>query len=229
MSRLLAIDTSGDACSAALWCDGVVTEQFALTPRDHTRLILPMVDTLLGQAGMALRQLDAIAFGRGPGSFTGLRISAGVVQGLAFGAGLPVVPVSSLAAVAQPALRAHPGARALVCMDARMGEAYFAAYEWHGAARLLGAELLAPLADVPVAQCMAADRVLLALGSGWPLLTRDPALAAAAFAVMEPAALPRAAAIAELAAAAWRRGESVPAHQVEPAYLREQVAWQKGG
>lgn len=231
MSRLLAIDTSGDACSAALLCDGAVSERFALTPRDHSRLILPMVDGLLAEAGLTLAQLDAIAFGRGPGSFTGLRISAGVVQGLAFGAGVPVVPVSSLAAVAWQALRDHQEACALVCMDARMGEVYFAAYELDagGAVRPLGAEQLARPAGVPLAQRLSDERVLLALGSGWPLLAGQPALAAARFAVWDEAALPRAAAVVELAAAAWMRGEQVPALQVEPVYLRDQVAWQKGG
>jgi tRNA threonylcarbamoyladenosine biosynthesis protein TsaB len=99
--KLLAVETSTQACSAALYIDGVICERFELTSNEHTRLILPMIDSLLSDAGLRPQQLDALAFGCGPGSFTGIRIATGVIQGIAFGADLPVVPVSTLAAIAQ--------------------------------------------------------------------------------------------------------------------------------
>ena len=98
--KVLAVETSTDACSAALFIDGIVTERFELTPKEHTRLILPMIDNLMSEAGLRPQQLDALAFSCGPGSFTGVRIATGVIQGIALGADLPVVPVSTLAAIA---------------------------------------------------------------------------------------------------------------------------------
>lgn len=99
--KLLAVETSTEACSAALLIDGAVAERFEVSPQKHTRLILPMIDALMAEAGLMPQQLDALAFSRGPGSFTGVRIATGIIQGIAFGADLPVVPVSTLAAIAQ--------------------------------------------------------------------------------------------------------------------------------
>jgi tRNA threonylcarbamoyladenosine biosynthesis protein TsaB len=129
---LLALDTASAQCSVALLLDDVLLERSVTTARDHAQLLLPMIDELLAEAGTGLRQLDGIAFGRGPGSFTGVRVAASVTQGLALGAGLPIRPVSDLRALAEQARRRASGSCGsgliLACMDARMGEVYWATY-----------------------------------------------------------------------------------------------------
>jgi tRNA threonylcarbamoyladenosine biosynthesis protein TsaB len=126
--KLLAIDTVTEACSAALLVDGEIQQRFTIEPRRHTELILPMIDELLGEAGLSLSQLDALAVDRGPGSFTGVRIGVGVVQGLAFAADLPVYPVSSLAALALAASQEITADTMLAMLDARMDEIYWGVY-----------------------------------------------------------------------------------------------------
>ncbi len=127
--KILAIETATEACSAALLLDGEIMERFVVQPRQHSELILGMVDELLNAAGISLKELDAVAFGAGPGSFTGVRIATGVVQGIAFGADLPVVPISTLAALAQHHFRKNGGRRILPAFDARMNELYWGCYE----------------------------------------------------------------------------------------------------
>lgn len=126
--KLLALDTSTENCSLALWLDGEVMLREVLAGQRHSELVLPMLKTLLAEAGASLSQLDGIVFGEGPGSFTGLRIGCGIAQGLAFGADLPVVGISTLLALAEAA----PGGRVIACLDARIGEIYHAAYEKRG-------------------------------------------------------------------------------------------------
>jgi tRNA threonylcarbamoyladenosine biosynthesis protein TsaB len=125
--KLIAFDTATEACSAALYNDGITISRFNIAPRQHARLILPMIDQLLSEAEYKLSDLDAIAFGRGPGAFTGVRIAAGVAQGLAFANDLPVIPVSSLATLAQSVNDKADYIAAAI--DARMGEVYFGLYK----------------------------------------------------------------------------------------------------
>ena len=125
--KLLALDTATEACSAAILTDGEILQHYEFAPRRHAELILKMIDDLLQESGLQLSELDALAFGRGPGAFTGVRIAAGVVQGLAFGADLPVIPVSTLAALAQGV--ENECDYIFSAIDARMGEIYCAVYE----------------------------------------------------------------------------------------------------
>lgn len=221
--KLLAIETATEACSAALWLDGTVIERYRLAPREHNRLILPMLDEVLAEAGLALAQMDALAFGRGPGSFTGVRIAAGVVQGIAYAADLPVVPVSTLAALAQEALDETGAELAYPCIDARMAEVYWAVYRrgGEGLAELLGAESVLPASAVPLPE----DGPGVGTGSGWA--TYGAVLAersgGRAEAVLE-GRFPRASLVARLGADGFRRGLAVPAEQALPVYLRDNVA-----
>ncbi|WP_115175333.1 tRNA (adenosine(37)-N6)-threonylcarbamoyltransferase complex dimerization subunit type 1 TsaB, partial [Yersinia ruckeri] len=123
-TRILAIDTATEACSVALWNDGAILAHFELCAREHTQRILPLVQ-LLTESGLALSQLDALAFGRGPGSFTGVRIGIGIGQGLALGANLPMIGISTLQTMAQGAFRQIGATRVLAAIDARMGEVYW--------------------------------------------------------------------------------------------------------
>ncbi len=127
LMRILALDTSTEYCSVALWLDGAVTERCVLAGQKHSELLMPMLDALLKEAGVRLAQLDGIAFGMGPGSFTGVRIACGVTQGLALGANLPVAGICTLEALAEGSDKS----RVIAALDARMGELYHAAYEKH--------------------------------------------------------------------------------------------------
>lgn len=126
--KLLALESSTDACSVALECNGELLVDHRLAPQQHAKLLLPMIQTLLVEAGIAASDLDGVAFGCGPGSFTGVRIAAATTQGIAFGADLGVIPVSSLQALAQGAVREHAASHVLAAFDARMGEVYWGAY-----------------------------------------------------------------------------------------------------
>ncbi|HXW09633.1 MAG TPA: tRNA (adenosine(37)-N6)-threonylcarbamoyltransferase complex dimerization subunit type 1 TsaB [Steroidobacteraceae bacterium] len=225
--HVLAIDTSTELCSAAVVTrDGRSILRSALTERSHADLILPMVDEVLAEAGLRLRDLDGLAFGRGPGGFTGLRIAAGVVQGLAYGAGLKVAPVSSLAAVAFLASHAEAGEVAegiLVCNDARMNELYWACYRFDAADPLRAHGLTAERVSPP-------DRVEPApgvrhfAGNG---IARHPQLRErleAAGLRFHDGLYPRADAIARLGVAMLGRGEGVDAMQALPTYVRDDVA-----
>lgn len=224
MARLLAIETSSAIGSVALGVDGDVREATIASPREQTARILPLVDRLLGERGVALEALDAIAFGRGPGSFTGLRVAAAIAQGLAFAAGPPIVAVSSLAALAARAAAVEPAAGVLVCVDARMGEVYSAYYRLTGGApELVGAETIGAPAGVPPPDA----RDWIAAGDGFAA-HRDAlgSVAAGARAVLAELG-PRAREAVALAERELAAGRTLDPEHALPIYLREASAWHR--
>ncbi|MGZ8244124.1 tRNA (adenosine(37)-N6)-threonylcarbamoyltransferase complex dimerization subunit type 1 TsaB [Methylomagnum sp.] len=224
--KILAIETATEACSAAVYDAGGVIERYQVAPREHNRLILPMVEAVLAEAGLTLNQLDALAFGRGPGSFTGVRVAAGVTQGIAFGADLRVVPVSTLAALALEALEGTGLEYAYPCIDARMGEVYWAVYRRAGE----GVALVVEEAVLPATQvAFPEDSRGVGIGSGWgtygvPLAEQLEGRAEVVLAER----FPRAGVIARLGAGEFGRGMSVPVEKALPVYLRDNVAKKMG-
>lgn len=219
--KLLALDTATEACTVALWADGAVIERFELGSQ-HSERILPMVQEVLAEAGLTLTQLDAIAFGRGPGSFTGLRIGAGVTQGLAFGADLPVVPVSSLAALAQ----GLDAPKVLAAFDARMQQVYWGAYvrNAQGLMGFQGSEIVIAPKDVPLPD----DAGWIGAGSGWDQYAGALSLRLGdKIKEWRRQCFPRARHIAKLGAAAFQAGQTVPPEQALPVYVRDEVAVKK--
>lgn len=220
MKNLLALDSSSNACSAALLYDGAVTHRWEMAPRGHMQRLLPMADELLQAAGISVAQLEGIAFGRGPGSFTGLRVATGIVQGLAWGTDLPVIPVSTLAAIAAGFARQQPQfeGRLLVAVDARMDELYAARFSVMGKKVLVeGDELLVPRAEAH----NLIEGIAAGAGSGWQLAPLNRSLPALCLPELEPDALD----ILQLAQAP--DAVRVQANEARPVYLRDSVSWQK--
>jgi tRNA threonylcarbamoyladenosine biosynthesis protein TsaB len=221
-ARILAIETATSACSAALYVDGEVQQRHSLAPRQHAALILPMVESLLASAELAVTRLDALAFGQGPGAFTGVRIAASVAQGIAFAANLPVVPVSTLAALAGGAMRESGASRVMAALDARMDEVYWGIYirGQEGLPELQGQETVAIPGEVPMPD--AGDWI--AAGSGWQaraeiLMARAGERVVRVLPDLEPAARD----VALIAAGCLARGEAGRPGDALPVYLRDRV------
>jgi tRNA threonylcarbamoyladenosine biosynthesis protein TsaB len=218
--KLLAFETATEACSVALYVDGQVRERFEIAPRRHAELSLPWAEELLADAGIARSQLDAIALGRGPGAFTGVRLAIAIAQGIALALDRPLVPVSTLQVLA---LRAPAGAdQVLSSIDARMGEVYAARQvRVDGQWQLQGEEIVC-----------APEAVVLPEGSRWFGVGTGFGAADGLLATrladqldgVDAQALPRASDLLTLAVPAFARGEVVAPERVEPAYLRNNVA-----
>ena len=216
--KLLVLDTSTEWCSAALWLDGQIQARRVLAEQRHSSLLLPMVDELLREAAISLRQLDGIGYGAGPGSFTGLRIACAVTQGLAFGADLPVAGVSTLESIA-----GQTGAdRVLTVLDARMAEVYWAAYERNGDG---WRTVMPPQLALPESVAVPEAGDWVGAGNGFVALgaVLRPRLAERLIRI-DDTLMPDAAAMAPLAAHAFERGEGMDAALAAPLYLRDKVA-----
>lgn len=222
MQTILAIETSTELASAALLRDGQVITRESAGVQTHSLAILPMVQSLLAEAGISLAQCDALAFGVGPGSFTGVRTACGIVQGLAFGADLPVLPVVTLAAMAQACRDLNGAGEVLAILDARMGEVYWAQYRFAGDLWQVVVEptLSAPSHVMPLPPESAG---LQACGNGLAAYSEE--FAAAPFAAAGlPEIMPNARQIACLGSIALGQGQGLSAVEAQPLYLRNKVA-----
>jgi tRNA threonylcarbamoyladenosine biosynthesis protein TsaB len=253
--KLLALDTATEACSVALWLDGMIVERAELAGREHSSRLPLMVDAVLAEAGIGLRQLDGLVCGIGPGSFAGVRIGVSFIKGMALGLELPVAPVSSLAMLAQAALRESSTATVLAAIDARMGEVYFGGYRAEGGiTRLLGVETVCPPQSVSIpftdpvmhsaagipfssgAQHPELDSQLrgihetsgwIGVGTGWGAYGEALQRAIGGTPLMiDRTALPHAADGLRLVAAAFEQ-HAIDAAGLIPAYLRNNVALTK--
>jgi tRNA threonylcarbamoyladenosine biosynthesis protein TsaB len=222
--KILALDTATEACSVALQFGATILERYVEFERGHAERLLPMVDEVLTESGVTLGSLDAIAFGRGPGAFTGVRLAASVAQGLAFGAGLGVVPVSDLAAVAQRAAALCPDAAGVLAVnDARMREVYWATFTATGTVAAASEERVGPSSGVVVPATSPGGSRWVAAGRG---LRAAPELAERCrLANMTVLAdlLPRAAEVLLLAQAAVAAGHLLPPEGALPIYVRDKV------
>jgi tRNA threonylcarbamoyladenosine biosynthesis protein TsaB len=224
VTRLLALETSGNGGSVALLVDGDVTERTIATPREQTDVIVKYIDALLADAGIELGMLDGIAFGRGPGSFTGLRVATAVAQGFGLALGTPLLPVSSMAAVAQRLWREHGVERSLVCIDARMDEVFWGQFAAPGGeVSAVGAERLSD----PAAVEYGGEDSWVAAGSGFAAHAAQLAAlsrqADRVIANIEPLAQD----LLPLATAALAAGRVSSLEEALPAYLRREDAWQR--
>lgn len=220
--KILAIDAATEACSVALQIDQQVISRFEVAPQQHSQKLLPFVDEVLAESGIKLNQLDAIAYGQGPGSFTGVRIGVSVTQGLAFACDLPVVGVSSLATMAQQAISQSNAQSVVSAIDARMSEVYFAIYNNNnGLAELVGKELVSK-PDLLEPQEIA-DAV--AVGTGWQ--TYKDILTEKFAGQPSEIQLPSAEFILPLAIQKINKGEGQAAEFAQPNYVRDEVSWKK--
>jgi len=216
--RILALETSTEYCSVALWQDGTLQERSERVGQKHSEILMPMLDGLLQDSGFRIQDMDGIAFGAGPGSFTGVRIACGVAQGLALGTGLPVVGICTLQALALAA--GHD--KVIAALDARMAEVYYAAYEKRDGQWLAVHE---PGLCLPQDAPQVTGRNWFGSGSGFlvhgDLLCKQYA---ANLAGIDAQAVPQAGAIAQLAAPLFATGKGVDAAEALPLYLRDKVA-----
>jgi tRNA threonylcarbamoyladenosine biosynthesis protein TsaB len=227
MTGLLAIETATDACSVAVYLNGQLSERHAIAPRQHSKLLFALLEELLPGGNLPDQGIEAIAYGCGPGSFTGLRIAASAVQGLAYSSNLPAIAVSTLAVLAQSALRlgeVEAGDVVLCALDARINEVYGAVYVFEDNLAVLRE---GPWACAPSEISPDEPGLLRAVGSGCSFLSQFPQALRTRIHSNNPDLLPFARDIAPLALAKYARGEVQSPGQVQPVYVRDEITWKK--
>jgi tRNA threonylcarbamoyladenosine biosynthesis protein TsaB len=227
MTGILAIETATDACSVAVYREGKITQRHSAAPRQHSQLIFSMLDELLGRGNLKAQGIEIIAYGCGPGSFTGLRIAASLVQGLAYSSALPAVPVSTLATLAQGALRrnlVNHDQLVLCLLDARINEIYSAAFGFEAGVAVMRE---GPFATAPADASFNGSDDLIAVGDGCRYLEQLPPLLQARVHSTAPGLLPDATDMIPLALANVRRGTIQTARDVQPVYVRDEITWKK--
>lgn len=227
LDKVLALDTSTEQCSVALQVGNKLVSRAAVTPREHSQRILGFVQDVLEEQGVTLEQLDAIVVGHGPGSFTGVRIGVSVAQGLAFSRQLPVIPVSTLTALAQQAIRLHDAQQIVSAIDARMQEVYVAPFQQvAGFALALQPAQMAPLTAISTQPWWAQldhNQTIYGAGTGWQAYA-EQLNAQSDVRILDEVTLPLA---QDMLVWALQHGEQLSAEQLEPLYVRNEVAWKK--
>jgi len=223
--NLLALDTSSDACSVAVQADKDIFEKHVIRAKEHTNILIPMIQKLLHDAGVELQDLDAIVLGNGPGSFIGMRIAASVAQGLAFGSGLQIVPVSSMAAIAAEVMDAYSATEVVVAQDAHMNEVYLGTYrsDGDGLPAAVTDELILPIEQIDELTNVSPPEFY-AAGKGWTKYPSLLELNRAAIAEIVDVSYPRAVYLLPLGKRACQDGEAIEPENLMPAYIRTKVA-----
>ncbi|WP_158968042.1 tRNA (adenosine(37)-N6)-threonylcarbamoyltransferase complex dimerization subunit type 1 TsaB [Paraglaciecola sp. L3A3] len=224
--NILIIETATEACSVALQINGQVYSQFEVCPQQHSQRILPMIDEVLKEANVQLKDVDYLGFGRGPGSFTGVRIATGIIQGLALGTGHKVIAVSTLAAMAQQASEQSQAAEVYAAIDARMSEVYFAHYQNNqGVMSLVGDEQVLPPEEAQALIKSEQNTVGVGVGTGWQAyagLNPEQSLK-----ILAPILYPNAKYMLSLAEKDIENGLAIDVDDIQPVYLRDKVTWKK--
>lgn len=224
MTTILALDTATEACSVALLHNGLISTLDEISPRSHTQRILPMVDELLTQANIQIKDVNYLVFGRGPGSFTGVRVGVSVAQGLAMGANLPVVAVSNLKAMAEEAYQKLGAEKVIALIDARMNEVYFAQFERNGEQwnEVEAEQVCSP--EKAISQFQVSENVVV-VGTGWAAYSQffEQNLPL----VVSDITLPSAEYMLSIAQEEITKGNVQSALEIEPVYLRNEVTWEK--
>ena len=222
--NILIIDTATEACSVALEVNQHVFNRFEVCPQQHSQRILPMIDEVLKEANVTLQDLDYLAFGRGPGSFTGVRIATGVLQGLALGTGHKVVGISTLAAMAQQAYAQNQCEYVYAAIDARMSEVYFGQFQLkQNIMALVGKEQVLPPEEGSL--LLTNSRTMAGVGTGW--LAYPELNASAKIEVLTDILYPNALYMLPIAKALIADGNAVEVDDIQPVYLRDKVTWKK--